>query len=112
MELIRIDKIAKVKKEVKLREWSEMIQACQNIGITVAQWCAENMLNIKTYYYRVRKVREGICEIKDKHEIVPISVPVLKAESQIVIQTECVRIEVPENISPELLRTLIGSLKC
>jgi len=73
MELIGIDKISRVQEEVKLREWSKKIQECKSSGLTVAQWCENNNLNIKTYYYRLRKVRESLCEIKERQEIVAVN---------------------------------------
>ena len=53
MELIRMNEIAKIKQEVKLRQWAEMIQQRTERGFTVSQWCTENGVNIKTYYYRL-----------------------------------------------------------
>ena len=107
-----MDKIARIKNEVNLKEWSEMIQNCQSSGLTITQWCENNNLKIKTYYYRLRKVRERLCEVKETHQIVPVSVPKLKIESRIIIEAAGVRAEVCGDVSPELLRTLIGSLKC
>jgi len=43
-----MDKISRVKEEVKLEEWSKKIQECKSSGLTVAQWCENNNLNIKT----------------------------------------------------------------
>lgn len=107
-----MDKTAKRKNEAMLKEWSEMIQTCKSSGMPVTQWCAENMLNIKTYYYRLRRVREGLCDMKETHEIIPISLPEVKAEGQIIIEASGVRAEVFGDVSHELLKILIGSLKC
>ena len=58
MELIRMNEIAKIKQDVKLRQWTEMIQQRKESGLTVSHWCTENGVNIKTYYYRLKKVRQ------------------------------------------------------
>ena len=47
-----------VKQEVRLREWSAQVEAKQTSGLTVPQWRAENGINLNTYYYRLKKVRE------------------------------------------------------
>lgn len=48
--------ISEVKQELRLREWSEQIERQQSSGLSVEQWCDENGINPKTYYYRLRKV--------------------------------------------------------
>ena len=50
--------ISEVKQELRLREWSEQIERQQSSGMSVEQWCIENRINPKTYYYRLRRVRE------------------------------------------------------
>ncbi len=34
--------IAKIKQDVKLRQWAEMIQQRKESGLTVSQWCEMN----------------------------------------------------------------------
>ena len=105
-------KISRVKEEVKLKAWSEKIQQCKSSGLTVAQWRENNSFNIKTYYYRLKKVRESLSEIKECHEIVPVYVHNSKPQGQIIIEAHGIRAELSGNISPELLTALMGSLKC
>ena len=50
--------IVTVKQELRLQEWAAQIEAQQASGQTVQQWCAENGINVKTYYHRLRRVRE------------------------------------------------------
>ncbi|MFQ7292448.1 MAG: IS66 family insertion sequence element accessory protein TnpA [Monoglobales bacterium] len=71
-----MDKIVQIKNNVKLHEWSMMVKACRSSGLTVSQWCNENDIKLKTYYYRLRKVREYLCEETEVHPILPISVPI------------------------------------
>ena len=49
--------IEEAKRAVQLRQWAEMIQECRNSGQTVRVWCEANSINIKTYYYRLKRVR-------------------------------------------------------
>lgn len=48
---------------VRLQQYSEEIRACKSSGLTVAKWCEENGIGIKTYYYRQRKVRKALLEM-------------------------------------------------
>ncbi|HRR77569.1 MAG TPA: hypothetical protein P5191_12280 [Ruminococcus sp.] len=41
--------ITTVKRDVQLREWTEQIKAQQESGMTVAAYCSQNGINIKTY---------------------------------------------------------------
>jgi len=49
--------IRAIKQEVRLQKWSAQIKAQQTSGMTVRQWCAQNGINSKTYYYYLNKVR-------------------------------------------------------
>ena len=62
--------IMSIKNKVRINEWREMVNAYRSSGLTVQQWCDLNGMNIKTYYYRLRKLREAICE--ETHDIVQI----------------------------------------
>ena len=48
--------ITAVKQDVRLREWAEQLEAQQASGLTVPQWCAENGIKTKSFYYRLRRV--------------------------------------------------------
>ena len=65
--------ISEVKQELRLREWSEQIERQQSSGLSVEQWCVENRINPKTYYYRLRRVREKC--VAAQPSIVPIAIP-------------------------------------
>ena len=53
-----MDTIPKIKHLVFLSKWAGLIQDCQMSGMTVQQWCATNNINVKTYYYWLKRVRE------------------------------------------------------
>ena len=57
-----MDEIAIVKKQAQKAEWTEKIRKCSESGLTVSEWCRENGINLKTYYYHLRKLRKEICE--------------------------------------------------
>lgn len=43
----------------RLGHWVEMISQCRNSGQTVTAWCENQSINIKSYYYWQRQVREA-----------------------------------------------------
>lgn len=90
----------------KLREWAEQIRAQQESGTTVTAFCAENGINLKTYYYRLRKVREQCMEAAPA--IVPVAIP--KQSSDIRMEKNGLQISLPADISVEMLIALVQEL--
>ena len=50
-------------KMARLRQYAAMIQERKNRGMTVKEWCEENGIGIKVYYYRQRVVRKALLEM-------------------------------------------------
>lgn len=50
--------ITAVKQEVKMHDCVAQIEARQASGMKVRKWCEENGINVKTYYYHLRKVHK------------------------------------------------------
>ena len=51
----------KISHEMNLKRWSQIVEECRSSGQTAVKWCAENNINIKTYYYWQRKVCNAVC---------------------------------------------------
>ena len=54
-----MDKIAMVKKEIQLQNWSDKELARQESGLTVTEWCTREKISTSAYYYRLRRIREN-----------------------------------------------------
>lgn len=98
--------IATVKQELRLNEWSSQIKAQQESGLTVKRWCCENGISPKTYYYRLRKVREQC--VDSTQTIVPVSAPYQR--SDILVQKNDLHISLPAEISADILLMLVKEL--
>lgn len=71
-----MDAVKQKSREVKLRQWAEIVTICRNSGITIRSWCDENGVNEKQYYYWQRKLREmALANIEDHAPVVPASTP-------------------------------------
>ena len=110
-----MDEIAEAKKQVKLRNWQMMYSEYQASGKAVRRWCAEQNLSTKTFYYRLRKLREAAIK-QEQHEIVPLRDSMEETRSP-TANTGAIRItgrgitaELPQDISPELLTALLKGL--
>ena len=101
-----------VKKSVMLESWRAEIESCQASGMTVRKWCELNGVNIKTYYYHLRRVRERFLEDRNNNVQTVVGIGAVgQAADKIEITDGSLRISMPDNISPELLLTAIGGLK-
>ena len=114
-----MSKISEAKKQLRLNEWIEMYRRYQESGKTILEWCQEENLSSKTFYYRLRKVRENLLESQERHEIVPVQTNGIEAVSvskaapsqPIVIRAGGIVAELPANISPETLSAVIKGLR-
>ncbi|MCL1981793.1 MAG: hypothetical protein FWG53_01705 [Clostridiales bacterium] len=55
-------KVQEAKRQIRLREWATQINMCRQSGLTVKEWCRENGIHLKTYYNRMKRVREEMLE--------------------------------------------------
>lgn len=109
-----MSKISRIKKEIQLNNWAEMFKECQSSGKSIAQWCRYAGINLKTYYYRLHKVREFMADsfCKNENQIVPIRINppapcTSEPESMVKIRQNGIELEFSENISSENLSKIL-----
>lgn len=92
-----------------------MYAAYQESGKTVSEWCSEQGIVTKTFYYRLRKIRETALEQAGSHQIVPIATNLethsMHETASIKIQGNGITIELPENIAPEIITVILRGLR-
>ena len=44
--------------EIRVKEWSKIIQDCYTSGLTKKEWCVQNHINEKSFYYWQRVIRK------------------------------------------------------
>lgn len=114
--------IVAVKREVQLAEWQRQIQARQEQGVTVDEWCISLGISKGAYYHRLRKVREYMCrqmgvmedgesgETSQSSSIVPIRMPQAKDKATIEMQLGDLQIKFNENPDAEQLKIVLTTL--
>lgn len=45
-------------KQVKLQHWLDVIRQCRASGMTNQEWCEQNGVSLKSYYYWLAKIRK------------------------------------------------------
>ena len=119
-ELIRMDKIAEVKQVVRHDNWKRMYEEYQRSGMKVNDWCVMQGLSVKTFYYRLKVIREELLNETNQHDIVPVmkcktempsDMSTTKLDEKIHINGNGIEIELPATISAELMTAILRGMR-
>ena len=97
----------------KMAQWVEMVRQRNESGLSVTEWCKQNGINIKTYYYRLKRVRQEVCSEMERHDIVPVE-PITGTEitaEKIELSIGDVKISLPDDFNESTLKRLLGVLR-
>ena len=61
------------KRELLHRKWEEQIAECESNNMPVKEWCAENGVNLNTFYARISSLKKDKLKqsVQQTQEIVP-----------------------------------------
>ena len=98
-----------VAQNYRLRKWASDIHERQQQGMSVKQWCEEHGITTKTYYYRLKRVRQACLE-ECEPEIVSLAsvIPSVTSAADIRIGNAVIRID--EHTSVSLLKNIFKAL--
>ena len=110
--------IMEIRRQVRLSQWSAMVREREESGLSVKAYCKQTGIAAKTYYYRLRKLREAAVEQArskaTQPELVQFTPPAEYAVGQaqsIVIKTADTTIEIPVNVQPDVVAAAVSFLK-
>ena len=93
----------------KLEVWSKRVSDCRSSGMTVQQWCEENGVNSKTYYYWQRKLFELTVE---QSKPVFVEMPVQSnSMAAATIRSGELSVEIHHGADSELICAIVRALK-
>ena len=98
--------IQTVKNQMTLKNRAQEGAECQSSGMTVSAWCELHGINVKTYYYHLRQVRESLLT-----ENCVILLSTKNISDNIEIFSGDMRITLPCGCSEETLSTVLKVLK-
>lgn len=110
------------KHESYLQLWRGRVMECRNSGKSVAVWCKENGINIKTYYYWQKQVWDKATDtmIHSNQRALSHTEPVQFAQvnlgcvdsidADIVIRKDAWTVEIRNSASPVLLSTVLEAV--
>lgn len=112
-----MDKVTDAKTEFRLRQWTQITQTCQASGMTVVAWCTQNNINIKSYYYWLRRIRSLACESGvlttrgNEQPIVPVAFRQIKTPTAVTIHLSSVSVDIYDGASRETIESVLAVLK-
>lgn len=110
-----MNEIAQAKTQVRLQNWQLMYSEYATSGLTVKEWCENNHLSVKTFYYRLKRLRTEALQ-REQHDIVAVSqntdvnISSTANTGIIRISGRGITAELPQGISAELLAVLLKGL--
>ena len=115
--------IKEVVQEVRLKEWSNIIQEQKSSGLSARAWCNENGISQGKFYYWLNKVRkaaiEHLPEELNTTSFVPIkTLPLVAnttndiANSPIIIRKGDISIEFNNDTPLSTINSILEALQC
>lgn len=107
--------------QMRHRSWMEDYARQQDSGLTVKQWCQENGILPKTFYYRLKVLREEACSLmnieqskpaaKQEPEFVRVGLPkAAGASSGIRIKLDSAEISISPDASNDHVRMVLEAI--
>ena len=111
-----MNEIQTVTKNMKLQQWSDIIQACKASGQRVDDYCADHDISRNAYYYWLRKVREAAleqsrCIFTEVNQPSSVNSPSHSEASSVSICLGDAVIHVSEGASRQLLHMAIEAVR-
>ena len=125
-----MSRISEVKHQILLSEWAERIQNCQTSGMKVPEWCSLNGINVKTYYYWLKRVREKAlacipsapsaasvnanlpaAEEKISFRSLEVQVPIPSFQAAVIIKLPNATLEVANDVTQHTVEAVLLALK-
>lgn len=118
-----MDHVTLAKNKMRAENWRALIQACQQSGQTVVNWCEQNNINQKTYYYWLRKLRAQELDGKELPVPIPeenpvvfkqleVQTPVAGTRAAVIIRLSSATVEVAEGTSQATVEAVLLALRC
>jgi len=112
--------ISELRKKARLQKWQQELEAQQNSGVSIREWCQSHNLAPSTFYKRLKALRSFYCDALNGHQetventqaVVPLGR--LNAQSNnsgIKISASGIDISISGDITSENLKAIIQSLK-
>ena len=104
-----MSKALEARNRYRMEEWAQIISQCRASGLSNREFCRRNGIPEKTFYYRLRKLREKaaeseitLCRIETENGP--------SAEINVCLKYHGADIEVSKNTDPDALKLALRTL--
>ena len=115
--------ILMAKHESMINVWRERVRECKTSGLTVAEWCEQNHINKKTYFYWQKQVWDHEINtmapdqpgLPSPVQFAEISVPagaITSGDPDIVLHQGSWTVEIRNSVDPMLLCRILEAVGC
>ena len=108
-----MSEVIQVRSQYRMREWAKVIQECEASGLSNKEFCEQNGVSIKSYYYWLRKLREAAMHQNQPSLVQLTSTPneCNRIDDMIHIQFRSARLDLPGNTDAEAVIAILRSLQ-
>ena len=122
---------------VRRAQWAQVVQDGNNAPISKKEWCAQNGINLKAFYYWQNKLRKQAIETAEQstalqvqvaqpasfveipvqpvlsreHEVPKPATRIIEKDHELVLQVDDYQLFINENIKERTLRTVMKVLR-
>ena len=98
-----------VRDEYRLQEWAQIHQRCKESGLSNREFCRQNGIAEKTFYYRLKKLREAA--VSNQPELVALSEDRNSTDDMIHIRFSRASLELPAKTDAAAIASLLQALQ-
>ena len=96
-----------VRNEYRKQQWMQIIQECQSSGLSNKEYCRQQGISEKSYYYWLRKLREAAAE--SMPQIAEVEPPGM--EDKVYIRFRGAELTLPAGTNVEAIAAVLRSLQ-
>ena len=96
-----------VRNEYRKQQWTQIIRECQSSGLSKKEYCRQQGISEKTYYYWLRKLRSKAAE--GIPQIVEVEPPAM--EDKVYIRFRGAELTLPAGTDVEAIAAVLRSLQ-
>lgn len=104
-----MEDILQVREEYRLQQWGQIVQQCRESGMSNRDFCRQNGITEKTYYYWLRKLRMAGAS-KDSPQLVELERPD-SARERIHIRFRDAEMTLPAGADADAITAILRSLQ-
>ena len=98
-----------VREEYWLREWAQVHHRCKESGLSNREFCRQNGISEKTFYYWVKKLREAA--IGSQPQLIALNDGAGSAEDMIHIQFGAAVLDLPAKTDADAIALVLQALQ-